>query len=166
MMDALEDAGVPVVKFMNETKLAAMFDDANLNSYQEKKVCRHIRDHFGKKCLATEKSVWLLGEGHTKVKTGKVFHQYTEGERPEQITFSYKDIPVEIKTQVTNLLRSKNLNWRKIKRIDIINGGDHGAGAFQWGCQIVIIFEDDTPTEIFDLTLAEVICRKDNALMY
>lgn len=52
-----------------------------------------------------------------------------------------------------------------IERVDIVVGGDHGQGAFQAGCQDVVVFaeESETPTVIFDIGLAEVICRKDNA---
>ena len=157
--------GVHVVKYMNETKLAAMFDGANINGKQEKIVCSHIHDHFGEKCMATKMSVRMLGNGHTTIKTGTVLHEYTKGGHAETISYSYHDIPLEIKTQMTNLLRSRTLNWTqvKIKRIDIINVMDHGAGAFQAGCQVIIVFEGETSTEILIKTLAKVICQKDNA---
>ena len=125
MMVALKEVSVLVVKYMNETKLAAIFDNENLNDKQEKPVCCHIHNHFGKKCMATKKSVRMLGNGHTKVKRGKVQqHEYTKGDRVKTVSYSYKDIPLEIRTQVTNLLRSRTLNSTqvKIKRIYIING--------------------------------------------
>ena len=63
-------------------------------------------------------------------------------------------------------LGGSNIDLSKvvISRVDIVTGGDHGQGAFQAGCQVVIVFseEDDRPSIVFDTAFAEVICRKDN----
>jgi hypothetical protein len=45
---ALENAGLSVTKQMNETKLAAMFEDGNSNTTQQRKIMKHLRDHCGK----------------------------------------------------------------------------------------------------------------------
>ena len=64
-------------------------------------------------------------------------------------------------------LQGKDIDITKviIERVDIVIGGDHGQGAFQAGFQVVGVFtkESETPTVIFDIGLAKVICHKDNA---
>ena len=64
-------------------------------------------------------------------------------------------------------MQGRNTDTTKviIERVDIVVGGDYGQGAFQAGCQVVVVFseESETPTVIFDIGLAGVICRKDNA---
>lgn len=100
MMDALKQANYPVVEYMNETKLAAMFEDAGLNLSQERALLQHMRDHFGKKAFATRKKVQMLCEGHTPVSTGSVKHAYVKGEVEETLEYSNKDIPLEVATQM------------------------------------------------------------------
>ena len=48
-----------------------------------------------------------------------------------------------------------------MRRIDIIAGGDHGQVAFQAGARIVVILKKGQL--IFEVSVAEVLCRKDNA---
>jgi len=58
-----------------------------------------------------------------------------------------------------------------IERIDIIAGGDHGKGAFVAGARIVVKLADnaksakgdDVQSFSFEISVAEIICRKDNA---
>ena len=58
-----------------------------------------------------------------------------------------------------------------IERIDIITGGDHGKGAFVAGARIVVKLADDAKSAkgddiqsfSFEISVAEIICRKDNA---
>ena len=64
-------------------------------------------------------------------------------------------------------LQGKDIDITKviIERVDIVIGGDHGQGAFQAGFQVVGVFakESEIKTVIFDISLAEIVCQKDNA---
>jgi len=167
MMASLKEKQYPVVEYMNETKLAAMWDDSNVNFTQEEAIQKHLRAHFGKKAFATRKKVRMLCDGHTHVSTGSAQHAYEVGEEEETLEFSYKDIPLELEKQIAARLQGSNIDITTVTivRIDIVTGGDHGQGAFQAGCQVVIVFsdKDDLPSIVFDIGVAEVICRKDNS---
>ena len=69
-------------------------------------------------------------------------HAYEKDEEEEILEFGYKDLPLEIATQITRRLQRKNIDITKviIARVDIVVGGDHGQGAFQAGCQVVVVF--------------------------
>jgi hypothetical protein len=105
---------------------------------------------------------------HTEVKVGSIPYSYEEGEKAE--------------VMIASKLKSARIKLSdiKIKRIDFIVGADHGAGAFLAGCKIVILYESrdqpmisiptpksgSVPHEqsiVFDVSLAEVICRKDTS---
>ena len=71
-----------------------------------------------------------------------------------------------MENRIAARLGGSNIDLSKvvISRVDIVTGGDHGQGAFQSGCQVVIVFseEDDRPYIVFDIAFVEVICQKDN----
>jgi hypothetical protein len=119
---------------------------------------------------------------HTEVKVGSIPYSYEEGEKAETVEFSYKDIAKELEVMIASKLKAAGIKLSdiNIKRIDFIAGADHGAGAFVAGCKIVIVYESrDQPTIsiptpksgsvpheqsiVFDVSLAEVICRKDTS---
>lgn len=124
--------------------------------------------------------------------TGKIEFSYEEGEAPETVEFCYKDIPVEIAKQITSRLNSARINGRPInlnnitfKGFHLIFGADHGGGAFPCGAKVVLIIEEQDPVDqmtmppisvptpksggkqqesiVFEVSLAEVECRKDTA---
>ena len=67
-------------------------------------------------------------------------------------------------------LQSKGVSPEDIIRIDIITGGDHGKGAFVAGARIVVALDEQATSDgkkidsfSFEISVAEIICRKDNA---
>ena len=67
-------------------------------------------------------------------------------------------------------LQSKGVSPEDIIRIDIITGGDHGKGTFVAGARIVVALDEQATSEgkkidsfSFEISVAEIICRKDNA---
>jgi hypothetical protein len=92
MMCSLKEKQYPIVEYMNETRLAAMWEDANVNFTQEGIILKHLRQQFGPKTFATMKKVRMLCDGHTEVKTGKAKHAYEEGEKEETLEYSYKSL--------------------------------------------------------------------------
>ena len=89
----------------------------------------------------------------------------------ETITYSQKNVAAEAVAQLTRQLRSRNFVPSGVERVDIITGGDHGLGAFVAGSRIVVIADerrqddDGRPIESFsfEISVAEILCRKDNA---
>ena len=161
---ALEKEGMKVMKQMNETKLAAMFKDGNLNDTQQRKVLKHLRDHLGKKAFESIAKVKMFGEGATPVTSGSIQYSYEEGDDGVKETIEYyeKNIALEIGKQLGYALTNSNKSAVNIKRVDVIAGGDHGCGAFVAGAKVVVTFSDKSSV-YFDVSVAEVLCRKDNA---
>jgi hypothetical protein len=89
--ESLQGKGFPLFDTMSETRVAAMWQDANVSGSQEETILKHLRSHFGSKAFTTRKRVRMLSEGHSKVFVGKVQHSYEPGEAPETIEYSYKD---------------------------------------------------------------------------
>jgi hypothetical protein len=160
-----------------------MFEDAKVNFTQEGVLLKRLRKQFGGKAFSTQKKVRMLCDGHTKVTVGSTKYAYEEGEKEETIEFSYKSLREELEKQIAAEIQKLGLPLSaiKIERVDLILGGDHGAGAFQFGVKVVIVInrrQQDEPTFsiptpksvstsedtiVFDIAIAEVICRKDNA---
>ena len=127
---------------MNETRLAAMWKDTGVNFTQEAVILRHLRGHFGNRAFATLKKVRMLCEGHTEIKVGKAPHSYEKGDAPETLEYSYKCLKTELETQIASKLSCYDLQRTPIERVDIILGGDHGQGAFQFGVKVVIVLKN------------------------
>ena len=85
MLEALRAVGTPVTEYINETKMAAMFEDANVTLLQERKIVQHLRHQFGTRTFATRKDIVMLCEGHTPVRTGCAMYAYKEGEEEERL---------------------------------------------------------------------------------
>ena len=55
VLEALRAVGTPLTEYMNETKIVAMFEDANITLLQERKIVQHLRHQVGTKTFATRK---------------------------------------------------------------------------------------------------------------
>jgi hypothetical protein len=161
VMSSLKEKQYPIVNYMNETRIAAMWENAGINFSQETIIMRHLRRQFGERAFATQKKVRMLSDGHTPVTVGSTKYAYEEGQKEQRIEFSYKNMKDELEKQISAELEMSGLVLSDIERVDLILGGDHGAGAFQFGVKVVIASKKSVLT--FDIAVAEVICKKDNA---
>ena len=172
--EAMKELHFSVAKKMSAVRISAMFKAGNVHARTNRRqILRHLRHHFGKHSFESEKQVQMLSEGHTKVMTGSVEYSYEDGAAPETIDFAQKNIAEEAAAQIASQLRAKHIEPEKIERLDIIPGGDHGKGAFILGARIVVRLveplrpngegEEAQSYFSFEISVAEVICRKDNA---
>ena len=81
----------------------------------------------------------------------------------------------ETAVQLSRQLNSKGIHPDRIERVDVVHGGDHGCKAFIAGSRISVILSknnnttDDNEDEVkhesfsFEISVAEILCRKDNA---
>ena len=108
----------------------------------------------------------MLCEGHTEVYQDTIQYAYEEGKAKETIDFQYKNAADETSAQLKRQLRSRGIkDLKDIDRIDFIIGADHGKGAFIVGAKIVVTLKQDSIHESFsfEISIAEIICRKDTA---
>lgn len=67
-------------------------------------------------------------------------------------------------------LQSNNISHGDIKQVDVVSGGDHGQGAFIVGGKIIVLLNREMYVNgekgnrfSFEISVAEILCRKDNA---
>jgi hypothetical protein len=74
-----------------------------------------------------------------------------------------KNIHDEITVYLQRHLTSKSVMPADIKRVQVVVGGNHGDTAFQFGASVSVHFRDDAEPINFELSVCELICRKDTA---
>ena len=136
---------------------------------------KHLRKHFGKHCFEPEYKVQMLCDGHTTVTSKSIEYAYEDGGIEETIDYSFKNMADETAAQLSRQLNSKGIHPDRIERVDVVHGGDHGCKAFIAGSRISVILSknnnttDDDEDEVkhesfsFEISVAEILCRKDNA---
>ena len=104
----------------------------------------------------------MLCEGHTEVTARHIDYAYDKNGIEERIHWTEKNIAEEFLAMLAEELRRLNISVDSIDYIDVISGGDHGKGAFI-AVGKVIVFLKDGKSFSFEMTVAEILCRKDNA---
>ena len=80
----------------------------------------------------------------------------------EKIEWTEKDIDKEIAKYLQRHLKSQAMSPADIERVQIVVGGDHGDVAFQFGASVTVGMINKQKIE-FEVSVCEVICRKDTA---
>ena len=127
---------------------------------------RHLRDKFNAKIavslLETKRRCY---EGYNPPRV-KVIHHREGDKEEEKIVAEYQDIKAEFKKAVEVLLRVNQVRKRRrVKRIRLVVGGDHGQGAFRLGFKVLIDVEsaDGEERKVLHKTvnIATVHCKKE-----
>jgi len=111
----------------------------------------------------------MLCIGHTEMFTGTTDYYTVDGEAPEKLHFTEKNIADETAAQLARFMNGKNIGSKDIERIDVVVGADHGKGAFQAGAKVIVTTKHNANDKVemkshtFEISVAEVICKKDNA---
>jgi hypothetical protein len=103
-----------------------------------------------------------LAVGHTKVHTGSMYWIYEGKEREEMVEWTEKDFHTEIEVQLLRWLKNRGMRPSDVKAVQAVVGGDHGDTAFQFGAAITAEMHDGRKI-YFEVTTAELICRKDTS---
>ena len=105
----------------------------------------------------------MLAEGHCKITYGCKEYLYDGKDKAEFVEWTEKDINDEITVYLKKHLTSKSVMPANIQRVQVVVGGDHGDTAFQFGASVSVHFIDDTEAINFEVSVCELICRKDTA---
>ena len=124
-----------------------------------------LRQRFEKNCLDPEHKLEMLCEGHAEVTARHIDYAYDKNGIGERIHWTEKNIAEEFLAMLAEELRRLNISVDSIDYIDVISGGDHGKGAFI-AVGKVIVFLKDGKSFSFEMTVAEILCRKDKMLSY
>ena len=125
--------------------------------------------HFGYSVFASIKKITELGKDHVQPTFGQYDYISVDGHKPEEIPFWTKNPTEVFILQLKNMLSQTKFSDKQIKlsdieRIDIITGGDHGAGAFRCPICIVLKFTDGTYVQT-ECSIAHIQCKKDNGVV-
>jgi hypothetical protein len=102
----------------------------------------------------------MLSEGHGDVHYGSIDFTYEGKQQKEFIEWSEKRIDDEIARYVQPHLQSKSANPTDVLCVQVVVGGDHSNGAFQFGASVSAELSDGKIID-FEVSACELICRKD-----
>ena len=163
VLAACETQNVPVCKAMTATQFQAMLTAGKVTGDGERELKKHLSAHLGKGFCPTRRSVDMLAEGHCKITYGCKEFLYDGKDKAEFVEWTEKDINDEITVYLKKHLTSKSVMPANIQRVQVVVGGDHGDTAFQFGASVSVHFIDDTEAINFEVSVCELICRKDTA---
>lgn len=106
----------------------------------------------------------MLSEGHGEVFYESAYHIYDNKEKEEFVEWTEKNMDNEISRYLQVHLQSRNIKPLDIKHVWVVAGGDHGDTAFQFGASVSVELCDGNLLE-FEVSIAELICRKDTGAL-
>ena len=136
---------------MDEITVAAMWSDAQVTLYQQRKIRKYLRFSFGSKIIIPEKKVQSMGAGYVKAEFGTYNFYKTPTAKPEKCNYWTRCLPTLLLHSTKHLLEQgtacKNhlmpykigskLGW------EIIIGADHGKGSWR---SVAKVYHSDYPT--------------------
>ena len=142
-------------KRMDEHAAAAMWEDSNVNTTQQRTILRHFFGYFGVRLVAKETNIRAIGEGYLEPVTGSY-----ETVEQEKVEFWYKLVDDHLRHEIANSIDS-NQEWLKdLSMADISIGGDHGKGRFRL---VLMVFLRSASGLAWSrrFVIGEITCRKD-----
>jgi hypothetical protein len=130
---AMNKQGMAIAQPMLTVQFAAMMSRLNITGTKERVLVKFMRQHLGAGFCPTQRSVWILAEGHTKVQTGSMPWIYDGKEKEETVEWTKKDLHTEIEVQMLRCLKSRGVRPSDVKAVNAVVGGNHGDTAFQFG---------------------------------
>ena len=157
---ALKEHGIPVLEKMDEVTAGAMWSDAQITLYQQRKLLKYMRYSFGSKVMIPETTVRQMGVGYVPPEFGIYNYQKTPSTKPEKCNYWTRSLPTLLKQSTEQLLQEQcgkrsatsaayknhtlkpylignKLGW------ELIVGADHGKGAWR---SVVKVYHADYPT--------------------
>jgi hypothetical protein len=103
----------------------------------------------------------MLSKGHGVVHYGSIDFTYEGKQQKEFIEWSEKRIDDKIARYLQRRhLQSKSANPADVVHVQVVVGGNHGDGAFQFGASVSAELSDCKIID-FEVSACELICRKD-----
>ena len=132
MCEAADERGLTgvVKERFSAEKTAALIQDMGINFGQSRILGRYLKDHFEYSVLAPEPEVYSLGLGYVEPKWGE--YEYKKNGRVLEVCHYWVRDVKEVVLKVTeHQFSGRGKEWKKVVRVGIVVGGDHGQGAFR-----------------------------------
>ena len=162
VLAACETQRIAVCKPMTATGFAAMMKAAKITGVGEREVRKYLTAKLGPGFCPSRRRVDILSDGHIEVKYGSINFTFEGKKEEEFIEWTEKDIADAIAWNLSHQLQSKNIHPSTVQCVGVVAGGDHGDVAFQFGAAVLLEISDGSTMD-FEVSLVELICRKDTA---
>ena len=145
---------------MSATAFQSMLHAGKVTGTGERELKKHLTSHLGQGFCPTQRSVNMLSEGHGIVHYGSCQFTYDGKEKSEFVECTEKNLDEGITLELKRHLSSMSVMPTDVLRVQVVVGGDHGDTAFQFGASVSVELSDD-PIIDFEVSICELICRKD-----
>ncbi len=160
ILAACETQRLPVCKPMSTTEFSAMLSASRVSGTGEQEIKKHLSAHLGLGFCPTQQSINMLSKGHGVVHYDSINFTYEGKQQKEFIEWSEKRIDDKIARYLQRHLQSKSANPADVLRFQVVVGGNHGNGAFQFGASVSAELSDGKIID-FEVSVCELIFRKD-----
>jgi hypothetical protein len=145
---------------MSATELSAILNASRVSGTGEQEIKKHLSPHLGLGFCPTQLSINMLSEGHGVVHYGSIEFTYEGKQQKEFIEWSEKRIDDKIARYLQRHLQSKSATPADVLCIQVVIGGNHSNGAFQFGASVLAELSDGKIID-FVVSACELICQKD-----
>lgn len=162
-----KNKGLVMSDRMDADALAGMAIDCNLKQWQLKKVLKHVK--FATGCPLSSVTMKELSAKFASdmviPETGKYrYDTINDKGTPitEVVTYDYQSLVDVFKYVTAQLLMEKDGSAKRVKKVCIVLGGDHGIGAFRLTVRILIELDDGEVLKD-EIGISTVFCKKDSS---
>jgi hypothetical protein len=132
----------------------AMAEVANLRTTQQRVILRFLFHHFGHRVVVPQCELAAYGSQYVTFKT------FTKSFNGRKVLYLYRDITVLLEFYLPQLLGSFS---KKIDKMELTLGGDHGKGAFAFiACLIVRLDNPSEAPQVLEFQIGEIDSEKDS----
>jgi hypothetical protein len=129
-----------------------MAEAANLRTTQQRVISRFLFHHFGHRVVVPQRELAAYGLQYV------TFETFTKSFNGTKVLYLYRDITVLLEFYLQQLLGSFS---KKIDKMELTLGGDHGKGAFTFiACLIVDLKTLRRHRKCWSFRLARLTVRK------
>jgi hypothetical protein len=128
----------------------------------ETEIQKYLSAEFGQGFCPSRQSIDILSDGHVEIKYHSINFTFEGKKEEEFIEWTGKDMADTIAWNISCQLQSKNIHPSSVQHDRVVAGGDHGDVAFQFRVSVHIEISDGS-TIYFEVSVLELICRKDTA---
>jgi hypothetical protein len=141
---------------MSATEFSAMLNASRVSA-PEQEIKKHISAYLELGFCPTRQSINMLSKGHGVVHYGSIDFTYKGKHQKEFIEWSEKRIDDKIARYLQRHLQSKSANPADVLRVQVVLGGDHSDGAFQFGASVSAELSDGKIID-FEVSVCKLIC--------
>jgi hypothetical protein len=132
----------------------AMAEVANLRTTQQRVISRFLFHHFGHRVVVPQRDLAAYGLQYV------IFETFTKTLNRRKVLYSYRDVTMLLEFYLPQMLGSFS---KKIDKMELTLGGNHGKGAFTFIACLIARFEDPSEEpQVLEFQIGEIDSKKDS----